>query len=76
MEIELKKLMASTFEVSENEISEDCTMDMIDSWDSLKHIELMAMIEDDFEIVLETEEMIEMTSFQSILNTIKLKSES
>jgi acyl carrier protein len=73
MKNDLKKLLASALEVSESEITEDSNMDTIGNWDSLKHIELMVMLEDKYEIILETEEMIVMTSFQNIMNILSNK---
>lgn len=66
MEQKLKTIMADVFELSSNQINGTATMDSIEHWDSLKHIELMMIIEEKFGIVLETEEMIEMTSFKDI----------
>lgn len=73
MEQKLKTVMADIFEISIDQIKESTTMENIESWDSLKHIELMVAIEEKFEIALETEEIIEMISFIDIKRILSNK---
>jgi len=73
MEQKLKTVMADIFEISIDQINASTTMENIEAWDSLKHIELIAAIEEKFEIVLETEEMIEMISFKDIKRILSAK---
>ena len=47
------------------------TMDKIEEWDSLKHIQLLLAIDDAFGIEIQFEDAIEMISGKSILNKIK-----
>ena len=47
------------------------SMDKIQKWDSLKHIQLISSIERAFGIEIQFEDTIEMISGQSILNNIK-----
>jgi len=47
------------------------TMDEVQEWDSLKHIQLLSAIEDTFEIEIPFEDAIEMISVESIINKIK-----
>ena len=47
------------------------SMDKIQKWDSLKHIQLLSSIERAFGIEIQFEDTIEMISGQSILNNIK-----
>ena len=66
MEQKLKKIMADVFEISPDKIDEATIMESIEQWDSLKHLELIIAIEEKFGIVLETEEILEITSFARI----------
>ena len=44
-------------------------------WDSLLHVELVIMLEDEFDIFFEQEEISEMTTVKKIVELIESKSE-
>lgn len=73
MEEKLKRIMADVFKLSIDQIDELSSMDKIEAWDSLKHIELITTIEDNFGIKLETEEILEMTNFSDIKHILSTK---
>lgn len=50
---------------------ESATMDTIDRWDSIGQMSLMAIIEDEFQIELEPDEIIAFTSYQAGLDILK-----
>ena len=52
MEEKLKKIMASVFEVSEKEINEETSPDNLDNWDSLRQLNLVSVLEEEFEVEL------------------------
>ena len=54
-----------------DEFDLNVSMDKIQKWDSLKHIQLLSSIEDAFGIEIQFEDTIEMTSGKSILHKIK-----
>ena len=54
-----------------NEFELSITMDKIQEWDSLKHIQLLSSMEHAFGIEIQFEDAIEMISGKSILNKIK-----
>lgn len=53
------------------EFSLNITMEEVQEWDSLKHIQLLSAIEDVFGIEIQFEDAIEMISGESILNKVK-----
>jgi len=73
MEQKLIMVMAEVFAISSDKIDRSTTMDSVEEWDSLKHIELMTVLEEKFGIALEMEEMLEMTSFKAIKHVISTK---
>jgi acyl carrier protein len=73
MEIKLKKIMSQILGVTENEISINSSPDNISSWDSLKHMNLVLAIEQGFNISFDDEDIIQMLSFEIIIETIKDK---
>ena len=50
-------VFTALFDVDESELNEDFNFGKVDGWDSLAHMELIAQLEDTFEIMLETEDI-------------------
>lgn len=74
MEQELKRVMADLLEIQEDEITDDTSMKNVKNWDSLKHIQLMFGIEEQFEMSpLSMDEIVEMTSFVMIKHILRGK---
>ena len=74
MERKLRKIMADLLEMEESEITHDTSIDNVDSWDSLKHIQLVLGLEEQFEMaLLSMDEIVEMTSFAKIKHILKEK---
>jgi len=53
----IKVVMSAVFEVPEEEIDENSSADTIDSWDSLKHLNLILALEEEFDINIPDEEV-------------------
>ena len=47
------------------------TRENTDKWNSLLHLTLVAAIEDEFEIMLDTEDILNLNSYQSGLEIVK-----
>jgi len=73
MENRIKDVMAAVFEISKKKISDDSSPDTIKSWDSLKHMNLVVALEEEFKIQLTDEEIVEMINYQLIKLIIKEK---
>lgn len=71
MEQKLKQIMSNIFGIEEEEITDDSSMDNIEKWDSLKHINLIIAIEEHFGISIDEDEMVEMTSFTEIKRILR-----
>ncbi len=59
----LKKVFADTFGIAVNEV-EGLQYQGIEQWDSVGHMTLVAAIEDEFNIELDTDDIIDMSSFE------------
>ena len=59
----LAKVFADTFGISEAE-TKGLQYQGIKAWDSVGHMTLVAAIEDDFDIQLDTDDIIDMSSFE------------
>ena len=65
----LKSVMVSVFNIKQREINEKSSTDNIKSWDSLKHINLVVALEDEFKVKFSHKEFGEMINFK-IINLI------
>jgi acyl carrier protein len=73
MDDKLVKLLSDVFEIKAIEITIDLVKDDIDSWDSLKQMDLVLSIENSYDITLEMEEIVKMSSVKSIVEIIDSK---
>ena len=67
----LKGILSAIFEVKEEDINDSSSMENIEKWDSLKHLELITAIEEYFSVTLSIEEIIVMTNFEVIKSTLR-----
>lgn len=65
-EILLQKVMASVFKIDPGQINEDVSMDTINSWDSLGHMNLILALEDEFKVTIPDEDAGSITSYKLI----------
>lgn len=57
------KVFASTFSVSEDSLNNDFSSDSVDNWDSVTQLMLVTEVEDEFDIMLDTEDILEFKSY-------------
>lgn len=53
-------------EVLEADVTDDLSMDTASSWDSLRHIQLLAKIEEAFKVEIDFKDTLAMTNLKSI----------
>lgn len=58
-----KAAFTESFDVSEDELDE-LTYQAIAAWDSVGHMQLIAAIEDAFDIMFDTDDIIDLSSFK------------
>ena len=66
IELAIQRIMAGIFEVPLNEITLESSQDNIDSWDSLKHLDLVVALEEELDILFPSEEIGNLISFRLI----------
>lgn len=76
MDEQIKELMANIFEVEVSDIGDDASPESIESWDSLKHMNLIVALEEEFNIQFTDEEILQMLNFQLISLILKEKLEA
>jgi len=73
IEERIKNVMAAVFEVPAEQINDDSSPDYIESWDSLKHINLVVALEEEFRIEFLDDEIIELLNYSIIVLILKEK---
>lgn len=73
MEDSIKAIMADIFMIDTGSIDQQSSMDTIERWDSLAHIDLVAALEEEFGLAFEVEEFESMTSYGEIVRVVNSK---
>jgi len=66
----IKNVMSAVFEIPIEEINEDTSPDNVGSWDSLKHMNLVVALEEEYDIEFIEEEIVEMMSLSQIKSIV------
>lgn len=59
----LNKVFAEVFEVIEDQLDSDFSVENVDNWDSVTQLSLVSDIEDEFDIMLDSEDILEFKSY-------------
>jgi acyl carrier protein len=62
----LKQVMATMLNVDASTINEDSSMDNMPSWDSLRHMNLVLALEEEFKVTIPDEDAGNITSYKLI----------
>ncbi|UCC95306.1 MAG: acyl carrier protein [Candidatus Omnitrophota bacterium] len=73
MEKGIKKVMSAVFGIDESAIDEATSPDIIETWDSLRHMTLIIALEEEFSIQFDDAEIAEMINLQRIRTAIEKK---
>jgi acyl carrier protein len=65
-EQKLRELLSKIFEVPLNAISENASPDTIETWDSLRHMNLVVALEQAFNVELSDDQVVEILSYKLI----------
>ena len=71
IESRLKTLIAEAFSLDPNKVDENTGMDSVAEWDSLNQLRLVLLLEDEFSIALEPEEIVLLQDYKTVLAIIK-----
>lgn len=63
---DLRGLMADVFGVGVEEIGQDASIDTVEAWDSLKHLNLVLALEERFGVALTEQETVEILNYEII----------
>ncbi len=65
-EIKLKKVLSDVFKVDAGMVNDDCSVDNIERWDSLNHLNLVLALELEFNVSFSEEQTVEIMSYPLI----------
>lgn len=63
MESKLKEIFVSTLDATSDQVNDDLKYSVFPNWDSVAHMALIAAIEEAFDIMVDAEDVIDMSSF-------------
>jgi acyl carrier protein len=66
LELKLQEIMSAVFEVTLQDVSLESNQDNVEGWDSLKHLDLVVSLEEEFDVLFPVEEIGELVSFRII----------
>jgi acyl carrier protein len=66
-EVLVKRVLAAVFNVPSEEINYESSPDNIESWDSLKHMNMVIALEEEFDIEIANEDLIEMINYKLVV---------
>ena len=64
---QLQTIMATVLKLPPDAISEQTTMEGLENWDSLGHVQIMVAVEQAFDLYLDVEDFAELVSVGAIL---------
>lgn len=71
LEERIKDVMAGVFGIEAASINEDSSQDNIEQWDSIKTLDLIVSLEEEFDVSIPLEEVGNMTNFKYIKLTLE-----
>ena len=71
MDERIRAIMARVLRLPVERVGEGAAIGGVPNWDSTAHMRMMLALEDEFGIVLDEKQMVEMTSFERIRTTVE-----
>ena len=65
------KIFKTALNISDDKLSENLEYNEIEEWDSIGHMTLIAALEEEFKISIETDDIIEFSSFKKGMSILK-----
>lgn len=66
MDQQLDELIARVLEIPTRQVSDDLSFQSIPQWDSLRHLELISALEEAYGVVIEAEQIVELSQVAAI----------
>lgn len=66
----LNNIFCEVFSVEQSVLGTDFNKDRIENWDSVHQLYLTSALEDEFDIMLDSEDILEFTSYDEVKNVL------
>jgi acyl carrier protein len=70
-EADLKQVLADTLQIDADTIDDDTSVDTVEEWDSLKHLNLVIALEDRFGVTFTEEQVVEILTYPLIRTVLE-----
>ncbi len=70
IETTIRDVMSGLFGVDAAEIGEDTSIETVENWDSLQHVNLVMALEQEFSVTFDVDDALEMTTFSAVCATV------
>ena len=67
----IRKVLASVLGISIDRIHDDSSVETVEEWDSLKQINLIMALEEEFSVTFEDDDVMELTSLDRIIKKLE-----
>lgn len=67
----LKTIFSEALGIEESQVTDDLTYNSIPEWDSVAHMALVAEIDDQFDIMMDTDDVLDLSSFAKAKEILK-----
>ena len=71
MENRVKKVIAEILDIEINSINDNTSPETVESWDSLKQMNIIVALEEEFDIEFSDEDIVEMLNFRLICEVVR-----
>lgn len=71
MKQRVKAVMSQVFGIPQDSIGDDASAESIQNWDSVKHLNLIFALEEEFEVSFTDDQIIELLNYQIIVATLE-----
>lgn len=71
VDISIKKIISNVFDVDFELVNLESAQDNLENWDSLRHLDFVVAVEEEFDIVFPIEEIGNLTSFKLVSIIVK-----
>ena len=71
IESRIKNVISAVFDIPEGQIKDDSSSDTIESWDSIRHMNLIIALEEEFQLQFNDVQTLEIVNYSSIYKILK-----
>lgn len=70
MKNKILNIMSNVFEIDINQISDNVSPQIIEQWTSLRHLQLIVSLENEFNVTFNNSDLFTMTNLESIIDKL------